>query len=72
MLGWLKEGSFGGQGLNAGPISGLRLTVGGSLGPQQSFGMEGSGLWLEKRSTTFETIQDPAGNPSPHSLFPRR
>jgi hypothetical protein len=68
MIGWIgggpgsSAGAFSG-GPGSSPLSGVRMTVGGPLGPSRSFGVEGSGMFLQQRSTSFEA-------PSNSSMIP--
>lgn len=72
LLGWLKDGPSGGLRSQASPFSGLRMTVGGSLDPQQSIRLEGSGFWLEKHTSTFDASPSGFGNSPMHLPFSRR
>ena len=54
---------FGQSNLDYGTFSGLRLTVGGWIGPDQCFGIEASAFALEQRSVRFAASSDANGNP---------
>jgi hypothetical protein len=54
---------FGGQGLDYGTFSGLRISAGGWLNDDRTLGVEGSGFLLDRRSTGFSAGSDANGNP---------
>jgi hypothetical protein len=54
---------FGGNGLDYGSFSGLRLSLGAWLNDEHTFGVEGSGFLLEQRSVGFGSVSDAVGNP---------
>jgi hypothetical protein len=54
---------LGDHGLDFGTFSGLRVTVGGWLDDDRTWGAEGIGFLLEHRLTGFAAGSDPAGNP---------
>lgn len=54
---------LGNSSQNYGAFSGGRFTLGGWIDPCQTFGVEGSGFLLERRSTRFFAASDGAGNP---------
>jgi hypothetical protein len=53
---------FGGSQFDPGSFSGGRLTAGLWLGEERSFGVEGSGFLLERRSVNFSAASDAAGD----------
>jgi hypothetical protein len=54
---------LGGDNLELGATSGLRLSAGFWLNREGTIGLEASGLFLARRSKTFEAASDPNGNP---------
>jgi len=54
---------FGGQGLDYGALSGVRLTLGGWLNCDGTCGLEGGGFLLERGAKGFGAGSDAAGNP---------
>lgn len=70
MIGWMNGSSPSRQGFDPGALSGVRLSVGGSLDPNRTIGLEGSGLWMQQRSSLFnapstrlDTLSPGFGNP---------
>ena len=56
---------YGGNGaLDYGAFSGLRVTVGGWLDADGTWGLEGNGFLLERRPTHFVAGSDNSGNPA--------
>jgi len=53
----------GGNGLGYGTFSGLRVSAGGWLDANRTFGVEGSGFLLEQRSNTTSASSDATGSP---------
>src|SRR5262245_46882743 len=60
LIGWMKDGSgspaarSGLAGSDLGTVSGMRVTAGGSLVPNHSFGLQGSGFLMEQRSSSWK------------------
>jgi Putative beta barrel porin-7 (BBP7) len=54
---------FGDKPLDFDSNSGVRFTIGGWLDPEETWGLEGSGFLLERRSVNFAAQSDAAGNP---------
>ena len=53
----------GGKNTNSEPFSGMRLTLGTWIGPDEVFGVEGSGFVLERLTHLFTATSDSAGKP---------
>ncbi len=54
---------FGGNNLDYGTVSGMRLTAGTWLNEERTLGVEASGFLLEQRTVGFGAGSDGAGNP---------
>ena len=54
---------LGDQSISSHGYSGMRLTLGGWVNDEETFGVEGSGFVLERRTERFVLASDMAGNP---------
>jgi len=54
---------FGGSSMDYGTFNGLRVTLGGWIGPERTFGLEVSAFLLEERSVHFAADSNAQGNP---------
>ncbi|MBI3408029.1 MAG: BBP7 family outer membrane beta-barrel protein [Planctomycetes bacterium] len=54
---------FGGSDVDYGATSGMRFTLGGWVGDNQTFGIEGNAFLLERRTNQFAAGSDALGNP---------
>ncbi|WP_020474911.1 BBP7 family outer membrane beta-barrel protein [Zavarzinella formosa] len=55
---------YGGDRQDFNSLSGVRLTLGGWLDKEHTFGLEASGFLMEHQTTTFRATSDKAGNPA--------
>jgi hypothetical protein len=54
---------YGQKPVNFGTLTGLRMTLGAWIDPQEDFGMEGGGFFLAPRAPRFLATSDATGNP---------